>query len=123
MNNPFKDSQGNIVFPFQATRDVCFVFPHELPDDIRGILIPDKFKEDHQYSAGIILSIGEGYYKKKDGSFVPTTGKVGDYILFDSSITVINWKVKVKSPIDGKEYITIYLGERDCQGVIENENT
>jgi len=120
MNNPFLDKESNsIVFPYQGVRDVTFVYPQDLPDDIRGVLIPDRYKEFYQYSSGIVLSVGPGYYQHKDGKFVPTTMKVGDWVLFDLSLTVMNWKMKIKSPIDGKEYLCNYMGQKDIQGIIE----
>ena len=116
--NPFSDSNGIINFPLSATRDVVFIYPQELPEEIRGITIPEKFRQFHKDSAGIVLSCGSGYYDKK-GKWVATTINEGDWVLFDLAVREINWKIKVKSTIDGKEYVIVYCGEKDISGVIE----
>ena len=115
MYNPFfNPNTEQIEFPFQAIRDVIFVYQEEAPEKIGSFYLPEQFKSNHQSTVGVVLSVGPGAYIPKFKKWIPTTAKVGDLVLYDGGVP---WSQKVKN-WEGKEYDVKVFGERDLQGVI-----
>jgi len=117
MINPFLDENGQIQFKWKAVRDLVFIFPEPLPEEYNGFYIPEKFQNNFRTSTGIVLSCGPGYYDEKKRKWIPTTAKVGDYVIYDEGVLDTTWTVNVQG-FDDLLHTVRYMGERDIQGVI-----
>jgi len=117
---PFScDLCGAIDFPFQAVRDVVFVFFKPAPEKIGSIIIPDDDgfrggspRERLREPVGIVLSVGPGTLRYPDrAKFMPTEGvlRVGDRIYYNKGVP---WKTKVENN-KGEEILVAYCGVGD----------
>lgn len=119
--SPFHDKAGNLHFPFRALESKAFIYPCPPPETLGKenlICIPQEFQEHYQDKTGIIMSIGPGYYDKKN-RWNPTDPhlKPGTKVFFDNSVP---WSTNVLGQ-DGHEYKIFICVEADILGVFENE--
>jgi co-chaperonin GroES (HSP10) len=104
---------GVLKFPYQATRDVVFVYPKKPKEKIGRIIIPEQARQEQEYA--VVLSVGKGYWNKK-GKFIPTEIKVGDEVVYDK---LIPWTRMLVGP-DGRRHMVKYMGYQDVKGVISD---
>ena len=111
---PFKCNKcGNIQFPYQAIRDIVFIWPDPKPPKTKGgLLIPEKFREHTGY--GIVLSVGKGYRDKK-GKFHPSLLKDGVRVLYNKDVP---WQIPVELD-NGRRLMVPFMGEQDILCLID----
>jgi len=108
---------GSLNFPYQAILDKVFVFPDPVPEEVKGILIPEVCRDNFQNEYGMVVSVGNGYVDKETKKFIPTTLKVGDRVAYDKNIM---WQLPVR--IDaGKTHIIKFMTELDIQFILEED--
>ena len=120
MKTPFHDKKGYLHFPFRALESKAFIFPCPPPETLgeEGLIsIPQEFQEYYQDKTGILMSIGPGYYDKKN-RWNPTDPKLkpGVKVFFDNSIP---WSLNILG-LDKKEYKVFICVEADILGVVED---
>jgi len=118
---PFHDEQGNVHFPYRALRSVVFIFPTAPPETLGEkslIALPEEFREYYQDKTGIILSIGPGYYDKKN-RWNPADPRLksGTKVFFDNSVP---HEIHVLGQ-DMKPYRVVLCMEVDIFGIVEEE--
>jgi len=106
---------SSLKFPYQAIRDIVFVWPEVIPEKVGGIFIP-RTVQSLGTEYGVVISVGKGTYNKK-GTFVPSQLKVGDCVVYDKSVP---WKMDVLGN-DGKTHEVKYMGQLDVKGVVTED--
>jgi hypothetical protein len=118
---PFHDQKDNLTFPYRAVEGKCFIYPCPPPETLGKdnlISIPQEYQEYYQDGTGILLSIGPGYYDKKN-KWNPTDPKLkpGVKVFFDKTVP---WEIHVYGN-DRKRYRVVVCTEADIYGVVEDE--
>jgi chaperonin GroES len=114
---PFKCKVcGSLQFNYRPTSDRVFIWPDVIPDKVGSIYIPDQYRANQVSEYGTVLAIGPGFYKS-NGTFVPTSVKVGDRVVYDKNVP---WSITA-SGIDGNKHVVKVMGEADimafaCKG-------
>lgn len=116
---PFHDENGNLHFPYKALESKAFIYPSPPPETLgkKGLIeIPQEFREYHRDKTGIVLSIGPGYYDKKNkwNSTSPRL-KPGVKVFFDNTVP---WAVFVLG-LDGTKHKVTICVEADILGIVE----
>lgn len=119
MLTPFHDNEGTIHFPYQALQSVVFIYPVPPPKTLgkEGLIeLPVEFREFHQDKTGIVLSIGPGYYNKKN-KWIPVNSKLkpGTKVYFDNTVP---WDLYVVG-LDGQKYKIYVCVEADIFGIVK----
>jgi len=113
---------GAIDFPFQAVRDVVFLYPKPAPEKVGEIIVPEgqfvggSVGEKYREPIAVVLSIGLGSRDRKNISFIPTKGvvEVGDVVYYNKKVP---WRMNMKGT-DGKEHMIVYCGILDLRGIV-----
>jgi hypothetical protein len=121
MNTPFHDKNGKLAFPFEATQSIAFIFPVPPPETLGKeikFILPEEFRQDHQKNFGILLSIGPGYYDKKN-KWCPVSPelKPGVRVCFDTTVP----NSLLTKGLDGKDYEISICVEADIYGLAEKD--
>lgn len=106
---------GAIKFPLKPLHDLVYVWDDPVKEKIGSLYIPDKKAKHVQSYFGKVLAIGPGYYK--NGKFIPTELKVGDYVAYNRSVP---HRLSLEGN-DGKMYPVRMFGEQDIIALVEEE--
>lgn len=114
--------KNKIQFPFKAINDYVFLWPlnmHEIEKQQSKkqsiIHIPEQFKKRKNSDFGIILSIGKGYWDKKESIFCPSDGiKPGDIVAYDNTTP---WFFDIENH-EKKEYIVRVMCYKDIRSLV-----
>lgn len=119
MITPFHNKEGKIKFPYRALQSIVFIFPVPPPKTLgrEGIIsLPEEFRDNYQDKTGIVLSVGPGYYDKKN-IWNTTCLTPGTKVYFDNTVP---WHLFTRA-LDGIEYKIPICVEADILGIIEDE--
>lgn len=113
---------GAIDFPFQAVRDVVFLYPKPAPEKLGELYVPEgdfvggSVGEKYREPIAIVLSIGMGSRDRQNKEFIPTKGivEVGDVVYYNKKVP---WRMNMKGS-DGKEHMIVYCGILDLRGIV-----
>lgn len=116
--SPWHDAKGKLNFPYRAMQSQAFVWPAPPPKTLGEegcIVIPFQYREYYAEGFGILLSIGPGYWDKKN-KWIPVDPllKPGVTICFDKNIP---YRAILDGP-DNKHYEVIRMVEADIGGVV-----
>jgi hypothetical protein len=117
------DMCGAIRFPFQAVRDVVFLYPRPLPEKVGLIYLPkEEFvggstQEKFKAPDAIVLSVGEGSIDKDRKRFISTKGvlETGDHVFYNRRIP---WRMKARG-MDGEDHMVVFCGVLDVWGLLD----
>jgi hypothetical protein len=120
---PLHDAEGKLHFPYRALESKAFILPTPPPTSLGKVgdidlLIPEEWRHLYQDGTGTILSIGPGYYDKKNG-WHPTDPRLkpGTRVYYD---TTVPWGIYVLG-LDGLQYKVSICVEADILGIVEDE--
>ncbi len=113
---------GAIDFPFQAVRDVVFLYPMPAPRKIGDLYIPEgefiggSVAEKFREPIAVVLSVGQGSRDRRNKEFISTKGVVeaGDVVYYNKKVP---WRMNMRGS-DGNEHVVVYCGILDLRGLV-----